>query len=66
MGEWQPISTAPEGVVVLTKIDDGHGCRNEGTLLRRGSLWFFPDERMYVYYMPTHWRPMAANETEEL
>lgn len=21
-------------------------------------LWFFPDMSMYVYYVPTHWRPL--------
>ena len=25
---WKPIDTAPDGVVVLTKIDDGRGERN--------------------------------------
>jgi len=57
MGEtnWQPISTAPEGVEVLTKIDDEEGVRNETSLVRRRRLWFFPDMSMYVYYEPTHW-----------
>ncbi|MET3710375.1 hypothetical protein ABIC65_001055 [Sphingomonas trueperi] len=57
MSKWQPISTAPEAIVVETKIDDANGLRNEGKLKRMGSLWFTPDERMYVYYRPTHWRP---------
>lgn len=47
----------PEGVVVETKIDDQRGVRNEQPLKRSGSLWFFPDASMYVYYTPTHWRP---------
>lgn len=42
--------------VVLTKIDDEHGERNIQKLKRRGGLWFFPDDSMYVYYKPTHWR----------
>ena len=46
----------PENIVVETKIDDGHGIRNQTTLKRRGRLWFFPDDSMYVYYAPTHWR----------
>ena len=46
----------PEGLIVETKIDDKHGCRNEGRLYRRGKLWFLPDGSMYVYYTPTHWR----------
>lgn len=45
----------PEGKVVRTKIDDEHGVRNEQELLRRGGLYFFPDDSMYVYYAPTHW-----------
>lgn len=62
MSEWQTIDTAPLDVVVDTKIDDGHGPRNEQPLiqLRRSPesrpLWFFPDRSMYVYYTPTHWR----------
>ena len=53
---WQPIITAPEGVVVETKIDDRDGIRNVQTLKRQGGLWFFPDDSIYVYYQPTHWR----------
>lgn len=45
----------PDGVVVLTKIDDAQGTRNETTLKRSGTLWFLPDGSMYVYYRPTHW-----------
>lgn len=46
----------PDGVPVLTKIDDGYGSRNEGVLYRLGCLWFVADGSMYVYYTPTHWR----------
>ena len=46
----------PENLVVETKIEDMHGVRNQTKLKRRGRLWFFPDEMMYVYYTPTHWR----------
>lgn len=56
--DWQPIDTAPDGVEVMTKIDDADGCRNEQSLTRQGRLWFFPDMSMYVYYTPTHWMPM--------
>ena len=55
MRKWEPIKTAPEGVPVLTKIDDEHGVRNEQLLKRNGRLWWFPDDSMYVYYTPTHW-----------
>ena len=46
----------PEGQEVITKIDDENGVRNETNLVRKGSLWFFPDMSMYVFYQPTHWR----------
>jgi hypothetical protein len=48
----------PDGAVVLTKIDDAKGARNEQPLKRVGRLWFVPDGAMYVYYEPTHWREM--------
>ena len=54
--KWHSIDSAPDGVEVETKIDDGRGCRNEQSLTRKGRLWFFPDMSMYVYYTPTHWR----------
>lgn len=54
--DWQSIETAPAGQVVETKIHDERGERNVTTLKRHGGLWFFPDDSMYVYYTPTHWR----------
>ncbi len=60
MDEWQPIASAPTGEVVETRIDDGHGIRNQTTLVRDGNLWFFPDRSMYVYYSPTHWRAVEG------
>jgi hypothetical protein len=64
MDAWNPISTAPLGVEVETKIDDGHGVRNVQTLKasqRPGCrvMWWLPDGSMYVYYTPTHWRHKA-------
>lgn len=47
---------SPEYLVVFTKIDDNHGCRNIQKLKRVKSLWFTPNGNMYVYYKPTHWR----------
>ena len=52
------VALPAEGVIVKTKIADEKGCRNKQTLKRRGNLWFFPDESMYVYYTPTHWGPL--------
>lgn len=58
MSEWIKTTDElpPEGEVVLTKIDDEMGCRNEGTLKIIGGLWRLPDDSMYVYYVPTHWK----------
>lgn len=55
----------PLGEVVETKIDDGR-VRNVQPLKRggqNGRLWFFPDDSMYVYYTPTHWRATPSTET---
>lgn len=45
----------PDGEVVLSWIEDEKGKRNEALLKRRGHLWYFADDSMYVYYTPTHW-----------
>jgi len=47
-----------EGTIVNTKIDDSNGPRNHSKLKRIGTLWFVPDGSNYVYYKPTHWRPL--------
>jgi hypothetical protein len=49
----------PDDITVWTKIDDHNGERNVQTLKRMkgNALWWYPDERMYVYYTPTHWAP---------
>jgi len=58
--EWKTVQfdIAPEDEPVMTKIDDEHGVRNEQPMKRRGRLWWFTDGSMYVYYTPTHWRPL--------
>lgn len=50
----------PDGFSVKTKIDDDLGVRNEQVLKRRGRLWWFPDDSMYVYYSPTHWKQLLG------
>lgn len=55
MNDWKEISTAPEGIPVLTKIDDYRGARNEQVMTKQGNLWFL-ESGMYVYYQPTHWK----------
>lgn len=63
MSEWQPIETAPEGVEIMTRIDDEHGERCVQSLVKRTRIpgetvpmFWLPDGSMYVYYAPTHWR----------
>lgn len=59
---WQPISTAPLNVEVMTKIEDARGTRNEQPMkaTQRNPdcrvMWWIGET--YVYYTPTHWRPM--------
>lgn len=43
-----------EEVEVETKIEG----RNIQRLKRLKNLWFLPDMSTYVYYTPTHWRPV--------
>lgn len=54
---WIPTSQEqpPQGIVVMTKIDDASGSRNVQCLKRDGRLYFTHDGKMYVYYTPTHW-----------
>ena len=56
---WQSIDSAPQEAVVETKIHDENGPRNVQRLIRIGRLWYFGDQSMYVYYVPTHWRPLS-------
>jgi hypothetical protein len=56
--EWQTMETAPVGVEIMTKIHDEHGERNIQALVKRGGLYWTPDDGMYVYYTPTHWKPV--------
>jgi hypothetical protein len=46
----------PDNCVVMTKIDDVRGKRNEQRLKYHSNLWWVPDGSMYVFYTPTHWR----------
>lgn len=49
----------PEKQMVMTKISDRDGDRNEQPLQRVRQLWHLADMSMYVYYTPTHWRHIA-------
>jgi len=61
---WMPASEAPEGKVFMTKIDDEKGCRNVQAMKRQGNLWWYPNGSMYVYYRPTHYRELTAEERQ--
>ena len=54
---WRKITEEhpPQNRVILTKIEDGEGTRNEQELRFDGKFWWVPDGSMYVYYTPTHW-----------
>lgn len=52
--------SAPENVLLMTKIDDERGVRNEWPLYRQGRLWF--NNNSYVYWTPTHWRELTGEE----
>lgn len=58
-------SLPPQDVLVETLIhDDIRGTRNRQRMSRRGRLWFVEDGSMYVYYTPTHWRELEAQDAE--
>lgn len=42
-----------ENVVVRAMDSGGH----VQLLKRKGNLWWFPDESMYCYFVPTFWQP---------
>ena len=54
MKDWIKTSSLlpPEGKVVST-MDSGGSVQ---LLKRRKGLWFFPDDSMYVYYVPSFWQ----------
>lgn len=54
---WLPIESAPEGVEIVTKIDDKNGIRNVQSLVKKNRMFWTTDGSMYVYYTPTHWAP---------
>jgi len=66
MTDWKRCSEQLPTVdtAVMTKIDDAKGVRNEQTLYRVQrdatcrSMWFTERGSMYVYYEPTHWKPL--------
>ncbi len=60
MNDWIPTAERlpDEGRGVMTKLDDDKGERNVQLMFRRGRLWFIGE--MYVYYTPTHWKPLTT------
>jgi hypothetical protein len=73
MAEWKSIDSAPEGVEIMTRITDPDTGEfwNEQSLVKRtripgetNPLFWFPDGSMYVYYTPTHWKPIVGHSNE--
>jgi len=56
--DWNPIvvddrsTWPPDGEVVSTMDSGGH----VQPLMRKGTLFWFPDMSMYVYYAPKFWQ----------
>ncbi len=68
MSDWQPIETAPEGVVIQTMVVHRNGPRNVQPLVKRTRepgvtrpMFWTEDGAMYVYYTPTHWQPLPPS-----
>jgi hypothetical protein len=59
---WKTAVDVPTNVMLMTKIDDEHGVRNVQILYRSGNLWFMPENQMYIYYAPTHYRELTESE----
>ena len=57
---WQPIASAPNHLLVETRIEDSNGAMVHQLLRRRDRQWLLPDGLSHVYYTPTHWRPHGA------
>lgn len=55
---WKKITEEhpPKNRVVMTKIEDENGTKNEQELKFDGKLWWVPDGSVYVDYTPTHWK----------
>ena len=51
--DWIPVAKPPpEGVVVEVLTPGG----DQRPLIFEATLWWLPDQSMYVYFTPTHWR----------
>lgn len=62
--KWVKVSEIPppENLIVDTKLDDQYGDRLHQKLKRKGRLFFFEDDSIYVYYTPTHWKYIAPKK----
>ena len=54
------IQKPEEGKIVQTCVVSNNGIHNEQPLIRKGNLWFHEDMGMYVYYNPSHWKPLDS------
>ena len=67
VSEWIAVEDElpPKDMVVMTKIDDSDGVRNENFLMRKKNLWFNSGCITYVYYEPTHWKPISRDDAKK-
>ena len=66
MSEWQPVTAdAPvDGLLVETWFRLNNGDEHIRRLKRIGNLWWYADNRAYVYYLPTHWRAAVGRRAK--
>ena len=55
---WQPIETAPENILIDTKVEYEFKVGVNQYLIKINEYWMEADKITYVYYTPTHWRPI--------
>ena len=49
----------PDENVVVRAMDGGGHVQ---LLKRKGNLWWFDDESMYCYFVPTFWQPLEERK----
>jgi len=64
--DWNPIESAPDEMLILTKIHDDNGVNNVQIMRKSKRLWFIGDSNIYCYYTPTHWKLVKINELHKM
>jgi hypothetical protein len=55
-GGWLSVKLQPPPENEVVEVQNNGGAK----LKKRGNLWWFPDDSMYVYYIPEYWRPIKG------